>query len=83
MEVFFGQFFGIDYLAVVLFRLKENLKKSTFTILYLKVVVEYIPSLIYTPHANRFRSRRHTLQFINQTQRSVFLTERQGTGRPL
>jgi hypothetical protein len=83
MEVFFSSF-GIDYLAVILFRvLKVLLLKKYFYNLVFRFfiesfkVVEYIPSLIYTPHANRFRSRR-LYPTINQTQRSVFLTGRQG-----
>jgi hypothetical protein len=42
-------------------------------------VVEYIPSLIYTPHANRFRSRR--LYYNLSTKPTLcFLTGKAGTG---
>jgi hypothetical protein len=86
MEVFFSSF-GIDYLAVILFRvLKDYSKKVLYNLVFrffiesLKVV-EYIPSLIYTPHANRFRSRRLYPTIYQPNPTLCFLTGK-GTGRP-
>jgi excinuclease UvrABC helicase subunit UvrB len=38
-------------------------------------------SLIYLPNASHIRTAEYTLQFINQTQRSIFLTGKAGTGK--
>jgi hypothetical protein len=81
----------MDYLAVILFRvLKEiySLKKYFYNLVFRFFiesfkVVEYIPSLIYTPHANRFRSRRLYPTIYQPNPTLCFSNRKAGTERPL